>query len=330
MKKYRNAVVIGRFQFPHAGHKHLIEEAYRIADKVTIVIGSANKPRSPRNPFTVEEREHFLKKLLNFDSLMVEELYDFRFVSIEDTYCDDTWASNVRALVNDKGEKTTLVGHYKDSSSFYLDMFPGWYVTEIDNYEGLSSSDMRARWLASQFYEVPDFIKRWEASYPEEFDSLIDTNHQYLAYKENLKKYERNEQTADAVVVQNGHVLLIKRGDTGLWALPGGFVQPNETVLECSMRELKEETQIDVPKKALISALQDRQGWRFDQVFRDERARIITTAFLYVLPHIRRTTKVKGSDDAVEAKWVTFNELKDMQLYCDHKEIAQKMIGMIK
>lgn len=41
------------------------------------------------------------------------------------------------------------------------------------------------------------------------------------------------------------HVLIIKRQDTGLWALPGGFVDAGENALEAALREAHEETSID-------------------------------------------------------------------------------------
>jgi ADP-ribose pyrophosphatase YjhB (NUDIX family) len=50
--------------------------------------------------------------------------------------------------------------------------------------------------------------------------------------------------TVDAVVVRAGRVLLIKRHDNGLWALPGGLVEVNQTLAEAVIRELEEETGI--------------------------------------------------------------------------------------
>ena len=50
--------------------------------------------------------------------------------------------------------------------------------------------------------------------------------------------------TVDAVVVREGRILLIKRHDNGLWALPGGLVEVNQTLTEAALRELEEETGI--------------------------------------------------------------------------------------
>lgn len=50
---------------------------------------------------------------------------------------------------------------------------------------------------------------------------------------------------ADAVVIRDGRILLIRRGDDGLWAMPGGGVDVGETLAEAATRELREETGLE-------------------------------------------------------------------------------------
>ena len=54
--KYDYAVFIGRFQPFHVGHYHVVTEALKIAKEVILVIGSHDRPRDIRNPFTTQER----------------------------------------------------------------------------------------------------------------------------------------------------------------------------------------------------------------------------------------------------------------------------------
>jgi ADP-ribose pyrophosphatase len=54
--------------------------------------------------------------------------------------------------------------------------------------------------------------------------------------------------TADAAIMHNGLIRLIKRQDTGLWALPGGFVDSGEEPLAAAIREAYEETGIVIPE----------------------------------------------------------------------------------
>ena len=60
-KDYRYLVFIGRFQPFHCGHKAVVDEALKRADNVIMLIGSANLPRSLRNPFSVDERATMIK-----------------------------------------------------------------------------------------------------------------------------------------------------------------------------------------------------------------------------------------------------------------------------
>ena len=105
--------------------------------------------------------------------------------------------------------------------------------------------------------------------------------------------------TADCVVFaqvkDQVKVLLIERGDEpckGMWAIPGGFMNMDETAEEAAVRELKEETGIELTKVEQIGA--------FSKVDRDPRGRVITVAFYAV---IGKAVKAVGQDDARRAKW---------------------------
>ena len=57
---------------------------------------------------------------------------------------------------------------------------------------------------------------------------------------------------ASAVIVEDGKVLLIKREDFEVWALPGGTVESGETTAQAAIREVKEETGLDVELSRLV------------------------------------------------------------------------------
>lgn len=91
------------------------------------------------------------------------------------------------------------------------------------------------------------------------------------------------------------HLLLIKRGEHPFrdqWALPGGFLRNDETVEECALREIREETNLTPVALIPIGV--------FSKPDRDPRGRIVSNAFASVQCE---PTKVIGGSDAGEAKW---------------------------
>jgi ADP-ribose pyrophosphatase len=104
--------------------------------------------------------------------------------------------------------------------------------------------------------------------------------------------------TADNIVLCQDHVLLIKRKDTGTWALPGGYVNPGEEATVASLRELKEETGLELPEGA--DGTVTYQGPVVDPRI-TANAWPETTAVRYTLNQALPT--VEGLDDAAAAAW---------------------------
>jgi len=112
-----------------------------------------------------------------------------------------------------------------------------------------------------------------------------------------------------AIVMDKGSILLVKRNTDparGQWSLPGGRVELGETLREALVREVREETGIDVDVDGLIGTA--------ERVVRDDDGEI---AFHYViLDYVctPRSTEVKAGDDAAEARWVPVGEMADLHL----------------
>ena len=111
-------------------------------------------------------------------------------------------------------------------------------------------------------------------------------------------KYPRPALTADCVVITKGEMpklLLIQRGEEpykGQWAFPGGFMEMDETTEQCAIRELKEETGLELSELHQIGA--------YSKVDRDPRGRTVTVAYLAV---VDSTIAVERQDDAAKAEW---------------------------
>ena len=132
-------------------------------------------------------------------------------------------------------------------------------------------------------------------------------------------KYPRPAVTADCIVITKEaepKVLLIERGDEpfkGCWAIPGGFINMDETTEQCAIRELEEETSLRVSDVHQIGA--------YSKVDRDPRGRTITVAYLAI---VNEPITVIGQDDAAKAEWWPFSALPELAF--DHADIMQDAI----
>jgi bifunctional NMN adenylyltransferase/nudix hydrolase len=127
--------------------------------------------------------------------------------------------------------------------------------------------------------------------------------------------------------------LLVKRRvapGKGLWALPGGFLNQNERLEDGVVRELREETKLKLAEGTLRGSIAHFEV--FDAPNRSLRGRTITNAFLFALNDKPQLPKVKGADDAEEARWFPLDIVDAMGsvLFEDHKSIIQTMSAKIK
>lgn len=136
-------------------------------------------------------------------------------------------------------------------------------------------------------------------------------------------KYPHPAVSTDCVVFGfDGYeikVLLIERGIEpykGMLAFPGGFMRIDETAEECAIRELKEETGLEINNIKQLGA--------FSGVNRDPRERVVTIAF-YALA---KQSEVIGGDDAAAAQWVSINDVPPLAF--DHDYILRQAMQRIR
>jgi bifunctional NMN adenylyltransferase/nudix hydrolase len=335
-KKYDTLVFILRGQPFHNAHLEIIKRATALCNQLVIVTGSAAQPRTYKNPFTSAERARMIKAATGGLSIniTIEE-------NIDTIYNDQAWAVRVQALVAKRaktGVKVGIIGHKKDISSSYLDMFPQWSFEEVKLIEPLNATDVRDLYFRRDVNM--NFIR---SVVPQTTFDFLDQFRKTSAYEEviaerefiaNYKKqfaslpYPPVFVTTDALVVCSGHILLVERKafpGKGLFALPGGFLNPTERIIQGAIRELKEETKIKVPVPVLEGSIKKVQV--FDHPDRSARGRTITHCFLIELPD-GELPKVKGSDDARTAQWVPISQIDSSTMFEDHAQIIQEMVGI--
>lgn len=339
---YEWAVCIGRFQLFHNAQLALIREALRVAPQVAVLVGSAYQARSPRNPFTFDERVQAMRLALSED-----EQQRVHFLPVRDVYDEKRWVRQVQdamtKLTESDRTRVVIVGHRKDPTGEYLNEFPGWPLHDVGVQGDIHGKALRAALytgdsidvaLAAMASQVPAstvaFLRAW-AQLPflprlkEEWAELAEEHEKWAC-----APYPPVFVTVDAVVQVGDQVLLIRRGRApgkGLLAVPGGFIEQRETAYQSAVRELQEETGFDLLPSEMEHALKASRV--FDHPDRSQRGRVITHAFYFDFGD-RMLPEIAGSDDAAEARWVKIAELPSLEqeFHDDHFHILDSFLGI--
>jgi len=340
--QFDHLVFIGRFEPFHHGHRAVIERALTLASRVIVLVGSANKPRTNRNPWNAHEREVMIRESFpeSRDRILVRPLRDH-------LYNETQWVTEVQRIVHAASEgsqKVGLIGYSKDRTSYYLKSFPQWKLVEAPNVEGVSATELRHSLFLMD--EDPGQRLLLKAGLPDPvFEMLMAfrTRPQFQQLRKEfafIRDYRKGWEaapyaptfvTVDAVVVHSGHVLLVRRKaepGKGLLALPGGFLNQDETIQDAAIRELKEETRIKLPEPVLRGSIRGMHV--FDHPERSQRGRTITHAFHFDFPS-GELPPVRGADDAEKARWYPTSEALDLEesFFEDHYHIVEHFLGTV-
>lgn len=348
MKKL--GVYIGRFQPLHNAHLAAIHVALEGVEHLAIVLGSACQAKTVKNPWTTDERERMIRACLTAD-----ENARVSIVSAKDyLYNDNLWLSALQSALSQIGPDdldtddcdVTLFGHDKDRSTFYLHLFPNWKFEDTGDLGDIDATRVRSLFFTGNIEELKKVVP-WpvyqqlvgEMKFHDpknvgettKYEDLVMEFNHIVEYKEIWSKspYPPTFVTTDTVVIKSGHILVVKRRGypgRGLLALPGGFLNQNEKLTDCCLRELKEETSISVPKDELKKRIVDQRV--FDHPDRSLRGRTITHAFCIDLGS-GPLPKVKGDDDAEKAFWIPLRDVmrREEEFFEDHFHIVNFFVN---
>ena len=202
-----------------------------------------------------------------------------------------------------------------------------------DNTDGISSTAVREILFKNpecHYSDVRDYITHVVFRYIKDNELYFQNGNDYNEKeKEFLKEYavkkEKNHWgepsvTTDTVAYNGDKILLIRRGNypyKNYWCLPGGFMEKTDEDLNFgAQRELKEETGIDIDPKYF------RQIKTYGHNF-DPRMKIVDVAFS-VRVSKKDMDKVKGLDDACDARWFQIDELPKLGFH--HEQIINDFL----
>ena len=157
------------------------------------------------------------------------------------------------------------------------------------------------------------------------FQNDPHTEEELMAHNYDVSKYERPSVTVDVLMMslrqRDLQILLIKRRSwpyEGMWAIPGGFINMNESLETAAKRELQEETGVqDVYLEQLYT---------FGDPGRDPRTRVITVVYFALLDSER--LQVQAASDAADVGWFSVYELPPLAF--DHEQIIEYALNRLR
>jgi bifunctional NMN adenylyltransferase/nudix hydrolase len=342
MSTYDLIAYIGRFEPFHIAHLAIVRQALSLAKYVHIVIGSSNEPATVKNPFSYVERREMISACFS-----AEEQARISYSANEDwIYEEGRWNLNVYTQVSNtvkakhlNSKRVALIGYDKDASSYYIKEFPTWKFVQGESIGDISSTTIRTEWYESGELTYPDVLPQpvqdYLAANKEVFAPRI--SHLSALYEERKSydalwagtPYPVMFQTVDAFVTHtirnHPHILLVQRSDDDLFALPGGYLEISEELVDGAKRELHEETHLDIRRFQPTAT-----SLRFAHPRRSQKGRVITEVFPFDLDKIRAnfgeiSIDIRPGSDAKDVIWMPFRDLKRSNMHDDHFQIITSM-----
>jgi bifunctional NMN adenylyltransferase/nudix hydrolase len=337
---FDHAVVIGRFAPCDNGHVERLSKIGGMAKRVLVLVSSADKARESRMPWTADEREALLRAGLG------EAAGGFVFGRVADyAYDPDLFAAEVMRQF-DAWRGSAEPGRVAVVSRA-ADVRPAVRAALPEAWERITppSGPDRAG-LLDAFYGAddavlggmvpPGVLARLQAFRDTEVFAAMAAEHRYVEdYKTSwaAAPYPPIFATTDVVAIQPDpegvpHILLVRRGGIpgkGLWALPGGFLNPEEELVDGALRELREETGLGLGDAELKTYLAG--AYVFADPERSSRGRVITHGHHFLLP-AGPLPVVEGADDAEHAIWLPLHDLPGLreQFFEDHYAMVEHIL----
>lgn len=322
-----------------------IKKEMRDSDK--LIIGIVQNDEKNYN-VSVNDRLNMVKKSLDAHEIVIQDKRTYAYLDAhyrgeKITICmgDDEW----HAICSGKWVNwDLLLKHYEfmvfnrednnDEIVLPAGINPNvTFISAEDTTDGISSTTVREILFKNpecHYSDVRDYITHVVFRYIKDNELYFQNGNDYNEKeKEFLKEYavkkEKNHWgepsvTTDTVAYNGDKILLIRRGNypyKNYWALPGGFFEKTDEDLNFgAQRELKEETGIDIDPKYF------RQIKTYGHNF-DPRMKIVDVAFS-VRVSKKDMDKVKGLDDACDARWFQIDELPKLAFH--HEQIINNFL----
>lgn len=347
-KPYDYIVYIGRFQPFHTGHFNVLTQIKELTDNIIVFIGSAHGPRTVRNPWTYKERKEVLEHYLD----VLE--FNSHIIALEDEDSDEAWVDTVEfetSLVVSSptteisNVKIGIVGNQLDASNEYYEMFKHYDYIPLNEHVTVHATDYRDMFFSNDEMDILGTLDLPVKSFQmlEDMRQNKDGNGHFNRLRrewEAIQAYNETYQdlpyppiftAVDSCIFWkdidgNYFVILVERGGSvgnGLLALPGGFLEAHEKVIDGMKRELEEETTFT------FTGDYDEIAYR-DDPNRSQIGRVISFIGIKKLTVTNSPPIVTGDDDANSAKWYYVSPNLKSLMFDDHYFILMDALEGLK
>jgi len=289
MQKYDVGVIVGRFQVNalHQGHIDLINSVVDVSERVIVFLGVSPLKGTRGNPLDFRARKE-----------MIQEAYpDLDALSIKDCSSDEVWSANLDEEIKALIGPSSTVALYGSRDAF-IEHYVGNYPTvELRQEVYISGSEIRKQ-ISHTTTPTRDFRAGaiWNS--------------------QNL--YSNPILTVDIAIFDSPDrksLLLGRKKGESLFRFIGGHVDNSETLEQAAVREVREETGIDVGGTSALNYLGSHviEDWRY----RGEKNNILTAFF--------SCTRVFGrpspNDDIEQLRWFYYDKSLIGNIVTEHKEL---------
>jgi len=191
-------VYIGRFRPAHKAHIETVERACMIAkDNVIIIVGSANQPRTIKNPWKWDEVADMIRASLTPSAVEKVIIVPARDI----LYNDPAWEQSIQEIVTsvtDEDDVVNIIGYTKDETSYYINAFPQWETIEMENIDDLHATDIRRAMFENRDFDeeigkflpkgIHDYIKSFMLTV--EYDKLLE---EWECEEKNIRQWNQNK-----------------------------------------------------------------------------------------------------------------------------------------
>lgn len=134
-----------------------------------------------------------------------------------------------------------------------------------------------------------------------------------------MKQSNQIQTAVSALLVKDGSILLVKRAkepSKGMWALPGGKQEFGEKLEEAIIREMKEETNLDIMDPKLLTCC--------EPIFKNEAGETITHFVIALFEVDKFSGQSQAGDDAEELIWADKQQQKTLKIAKSSKEVIER------